>query len=108
MAIGPDVPYVEQSPPEVFEQLKRSLAWEGEGSARVLSWTCPICTHAQNLDVDLEGRIVALDRLADGPDEPRRGKLTLICDCGHPHEGRPDDAGGDGCGFAAKVPVTLT
>jgi len=106
MQTGPDVPYVEQSPPEAFEQLQRSFRWEGEGGVRLLHWTCPICTHVQSESVELGGRMVALDYGA-GLAEPRRGKLTLICGCGYLHEGRPGEAGGDGCGFGAKPVVTM-
>ncbi len=100
-------PYVERSDSELAREMQQSIRVEvSEEHGRevlVLEWTCPACSHHCRRTGALNTNFYALLRRKIGG-SPRRTVDVVRCDCGQPHEGRPDD--GTGCGFWALVTLT--
>lgn len=59
---------------------------------------CPRCGGVTHTQRELERHVVRLLGWRPGRTKTyATTSLTITCDCGHPHEGRPD--GETGCGF---------
>lgn len=91
-----------------LDELRKSLDFGRAGDTDVMRWTCPQCKARMEQEIDGAGPIIGVTAVLapeESHDQPRRGTIDALCDCGRTHEGRPDD--GTGCGYGARVLVEL-
>lgn len=69
------------------------------------AWTCPVCEDGCTHRLKIGGRIFGLARPMGRRAAPRTTVEVLRCAGDGPYEAQP--AGARGCGFWARVPLTI-
>lgn len=108
------VPYKRQQSDELTAKMLATLDQEDRDGYWLLTAKCPVCAASitrrvrqKGFTADRATKVANLrvDRIADVAPPEIVSSVTIRCECGEEHEGRPDDA--TGCGWHGGIEVGL-